>query len=226
MEGHKRYSIVVAIRKVQLAHFLFVTLMFERSTSRQGQNRKRVMENILKRIFGKWILGTLLALLPVGASAADVTEPVRVIMGIAEKIWAEGSRTQDWYFDDTRLNSVYSKSFVAQYREAEKHPVFDTDTGVGTPFDYDVIANAQDGCPLKDIVYKVVPGSNGKTEVQVTFNNQYCLDPTYAGDLTNVNFEVITEDGKAAIDDIVVEGEDPEKATDSLKAIMADIVKG
>jgi hypothetical protein len=174
----------------------------------------------------RWILGALLALLPIGASAADVEGPVREVMGVAEKIWAEGSQTEEWYFDDTRLNTVYSKSFVAQYREAEKHPVFDTDTGIGTPFDYDVIANGQDGCPFKDIVYKNVAGTNGATRVEVTFNNQYCLDPAFAGGLTHVNFEVIEENGKYVIDDIIVEGEDPEKATDSLKAIMADIVRG
>jgi hypothetical protein len=174
----------------------------------------------------KMFLGALIACLPMAASAADVPEPVRVIMGIAEKSWAEGAQTEDWYFDDARLNSVYSKSFVAMYREAEKHPVYDTDTGVGTPFDYDVIANGQDGCPFKDIAYKDVPGANGATEVQVTFNNQYCLDPAFAGGLTHVNFEVIKENGKDVIDDIIVEGEDPESATDSLKAIMADIVKG
>ena len=58
------------------------------------------------------------------------------------------------YFNDGFLQRLYSKDFVAKYREAAKYPAYEDG---GSPFDYDVIAMGQDGCSINDLKIEAAP---------------------------------------------------------------------
>ncbi|WP_160011981.1 hypothetical protein [Rhizobium sp. 18055] len=156
--------------------------------------------------------------------AADATAPVREIMDATTKNWSGADN--DWVdiFEESRLVRVYSKDFVEKYRAAVQNPAADED-GI-SPFDYDVIVNGQDACPLEDMTYTPKPGANGTTEVVVTFKKQTCMDGVDDKQaLTTVRFEVVEEAGKAVIDDVITEG-DPGQPVNSLKNTMVLIAKG
>ena len=168
----------------------------------------------MKRMFAL----ALAALLANPAFAAP-EEPVKVIMDLATELWSDNPPEGKDYFDSNHIG-LFSKDFVAAYREAEKYPIYDDG---GSPFGYDVITNSQDGCPLKDIA--IVPGteSSGKTEVRVTFKLMSCYNDDPGKDaISEVRFDVVTEDGKPVISDIhrVIDGK-----ADSLVAEMKDIAK-
>lgn len=156
--------------------------------------------------------------------AADATAPVKVIMDIAQKSFSGGS-TDDWYFDEAHLK-LFSENFVKTYREAEKHPAYDTDTGVGSPFDYDVIVMGQDSCELKKIKITAGEAVDGTTPVNVSFNNKSCMEGAEAKDISHLTFVVVEEGGKAVIDDILREGEGTQETTNSLRDEMDQIIKG
>ncbi len=169
-------------------------------------------------------LAAALLALPSLAVAADATAPVREIMDVATKNWADvpddNTSPPDYvdYFDDTFLSRLYSKDFVAKYRDAARYPVFEDS---GSPFDYDVIAMGQDGCSFKDVKIEAQPPVNGMTVVKTTFDNTYCFgerEPDWKP--AEVDFNVIEEDGRAVIDDILrPQDGDP----GSLKAEMQEI---
>lgn len=167
---------------------------------------------------------TVLMGLAMPAFAADVTAPVREIMDATTKNWSGADNDWQDIFDDSRLARIYSKDFVDKYRAAMKNPAADED-GV-SPFDYDVIVNGEDACPLEDLTYTPKPGANGPTEVVVTFKKQTCMDG--ADDkqaLTTVRFEVVEEGGKALVDDVITESENGQQPN-SLKSTMVLIAKG
>lgn len=173
----------------------------------------------------KYVLPFLLLLTPVSAFAADATQPVKIIMDLAQKTWAPGASTDTNYFDNVYIKN-FSQEFAAQFHEAEKHPAFDTDTGVGYPFDYDVIVGGQDSCELKDIKITAGEAVDGNTLVEVTFNNKSCMDGEEAKDLTHLTFVVKEENGKSVIDDIMREADDSQETTNSLRDEMDRIIEG
>jgi hypothetical protein len=157
------------------------------------------------------------------AFAAAPEEPVKAVMDLATALWSDDPKAdgQD-YFDKTRLNTLYSKAFVDIYHQAAKFPIYDDSDG---PFGYDVITNGQDGCPLKDVV--IAPGAtaNDLTDVKVTFKLWTCIDDGSVdkNSVSEVHFDVVTEDGKPVIADIHRKGDDGK--LDSLVKEMQDIVK-
>jgi hypothetical protein len=158
------------------------------------------------------------------ALAADTTAPVKEIMDATIKNWSGAD--SDWIdiFDESRLVRLYSQDFVTKYRAAVQNPAADED-GI-SPFDYDVIVNGEDACPLQDLTYTPKPGANGATEVVVTFKKSTCMDDgSDKQAVTTVRFEVIDEGGKPVIDDVVTEG-DPGRPPNSLKDTMVLIAKG
>lgn len=135
------------------------------------------------------------------AEAADMTQPVKTLMKLAEENWrAENAGAND-YFSEDLLGTIYSKSFADAYRAASKFPAFDLPEGetTGSPFDYDVIANGQDGCPFENVRVE----DDGDGQVTALFNNRACMgdDPANKED-TVVIFHVEEEGGKPVIDDI------------------------
>lgn len=156
--------------------------------------------------------------------AADVTAPVKEIMDATIKNWSGAD--SDWIdiFDASKLSRLYSKDFVTKYQAAIQNPAADED-GV-SPFDYDVIVNGEDACPLEDLTYTPKPGADGATEVIVTFKKATCMDDgSDKQAVTTVRFEMLDEAGKPVIDDIVTEG-DPGQPPNSLKNTMVQIAKG
>lgn len=167
---------------------------------------------------------SLLLGLAVPAFAADPTAPVKEIMDATISNWSGADN--DWVdiFEESRLVRTYSKDFIEKYRAAVQNPAADED-GI-SPFDYDVIVNGQDACPLEDVTYTPKPGANGATEVVVTFKKQTCMDGVDDKQaLTTVRFEVVEEGGKAVVDDVITEG-DPGQPPNSLKDGMVQIAKG
>lgn len=171
-------------------------------------------------------LAAALVLLPSLAFAADATGPVREIMDVVTKNWQDVSDDNDNppeyvdYFNDEFLPRLYSKDFIAKYREAAKYPAYEDN---GSPFDYDVIAMGQDGCSIKDLKIEPQAPVNGATTVRTTFDNTHCFgerEPDWKP--AEVDFSVIEEDGRPVIDDIFrPQDNDP----GSLKAEMQEITK-
>lgn len=162
-------------------------------------------------------LGLMLAISTPALAAPD--EPVRAIMDLATALWSDDPPADKDYFDKDHIG-LFSKDFVAAYREAEKYPVYEEG---GSPFGYDVITSSQDGCPLKDMA--IAPGAEtaGTTDVKVTFKLMSCyVDDSGKDAVSEVHFKVVTEDGKPVIADIdrIVDGKPV-----SLVAEMKEIVE-
>lgn len=170
----------------------------------------------------KTALAFALCLLPGLAQAADMTAPVKAIMDQVVANWAENAgegQFQD-YFDAADLAANYSRAFVAAYRQAEKFPAYEEGA---SPFDYDVITDSQDGCPIAEL--KIAPGAekDGVTDVGVTWKFWTCSDDeSQKDDVSEVHFSVIVEDGKPVISDIIRKREDDSR---SLLWEMTDIPK-
>lgn len=156
------------------------------------------------------------------ALAADATAPVKVIMDATVSNWAGGDSDWQDIFDDSKLKDLYSKDFAAKYQAAAQFPAADED-GI-SPFDYDVIVNAQDACPLEDMKLTGLPPKGDVTEVLATFKKATCMgsDADYQK-TTTVRFEVIQEAGRPVIDDIITIDDNGNPS--SLKSVMQDLVK-
>lgn len=169
----------------------------------------------------KAIAAVLLLLVGSPAFAADPQDPVKSVMDLAVALWNDDPKVdgQD-YFDKTRIDTLYSKSFADAYREAAKHPIYDEASG---PFGYDVITNGQDGCPLKEVNIANQGDKAGVTDIKVTFKLWTCYDDDpNKNSISEVHFDVITENGKPVISDIhrITDGK-----PDSLLKEMQDIAK-
>jgi hypothetical protein len=155
------------------------------------------------------------------ALAADPMEPVRDMMDVAAKLWSENPPEKLDYFDEAHLAKDYSKAFVAAYREAAKHPIYEEDSG---PFGYDVITNGQDGCPLKEINVSLAGEKDGVSDVKATFKLWTCVDDGSVdkNQVSEDHFDVVIEDGRPVIADIhrMADGK-----PDSLMKEMQDIAK-
>ncbi len=163
--------------------------------------------------------------IPFGAQvalAADATTPVKAIMDATVSNWAGGDSDWQDIFDESKLKDIYSKDFAAKYEAAAQFPAADED-GI-SPFDYDVIVNAQDACPLEDMKIAAQPPKDNVTEVLATFKKSTCMgsDADYQK-VTTVRFEVIEEDGRPVVDDIVTNDDNGNPS--SLKSVMQDLVK-
>jgi len=153
------------------------------------------------------------------ALAAGAEDPVKTVMDIAVGRWLENSSGQD-YFDKPAIATLYSEAFQANYHAAEKYPAYDGGT---SPFEYDVITSSQDGCPLKDLKIAESGQKGGVTTVDVSFRLWDCAETAEEkAKISELRFDVITEGGKAVIDDI---HRKPEGKWDSLKVELQETVK-
>jgi hypothetical protein len=154
--------------------------------------------------------------------AADATTPVKAIMDATVSNWAGGDSDWQDIFDESKLKDRYSKDFAEKYEAAAQFPAADED-GI-SPFDYDVIVNAQDACPLQEVKIAAQPPKNNVTEVLATFKKSTCMgsDADYQK-VTTVRFEVIEEGGRPVVDDIITNDDNGNPS--SLKSVMVDLVK-
>ncbi|MDS7597339.1 hypothetical protein [Agrobacterium tumefaciens] len=159
------------------------------------------------------------------AFAASPTEPVQKIMDITVKNWSGEAEDWKYIFDEDMLAGLFSKEFVAQYREASKKPAYEAESGTtGDPFGYDVVTNSQDGCPLQDVSVEAAPAKDGVTSVTAKFKLWACMDEAeMKATVDEVGFDVIEEDGRPVINDIHRVGDE---GRDSLREEMATIIKG
>ncbi len=173
----------------------------------------------------KFLLATAAILIATTASAADPAEPVKKVMDITVKNWSGEADDWKYIFDEDLLTTLFSKAFVAQYREASKKPASDVESGdKGDPFGYDVVTNSQDGCPLQDVTITPAPPKDGVTDVTVKFKLWACMDEAeMKATVDQVNFDVIEEDGRPVINDIHRVGDE---GRDSLLQEMTNIIKG
>ncbi|AJD41435.1 hypothetical protein C9413_06980 [Rhizobium sp. SEMIA 4085] len=160
--------------------------------------------------------------LPGVCDGAEIPAPVQEIIDATVKNWSGNDTEWIDIFGPGKLDKLYSKDFVAKYHEAEKHPAMEE--GI-SPFDYDVIVNAQDACPLQDLTLTPQTAADGKEEVVVSFRKMACGDAPEAQTISSVRFEMVIDGGKPLIDDIMMENADT-KEMPSLKAEMVAIAKG
>lgn len=149
-----------------------------------------------------------------GTQAAP-RDPVDNLMKAAEHNYTPNVQDYEDYFSDERLTTLFSRAFADSFRSASKRAAQD-DEGV---FDADVITNAQDGCPLKDIKIDTKPPEKGFVPVQVTFLPFACMEGDSARDETRtVIFMVVEENGRDVVADIFQT--DADKRTWSIKEQM------
>lgn len=155
---------------------------------------------------GLVLSGTLLS---VTARADDPIAPVTEVMRITAGNWANDGSAPQELFTEERLTRLFSRDFAARYRAAAAFPAVEGGT---SPFDYDVIVNAQDGCPLTDL--SIAPAEGAKTDeaaasdtpisVIARFNATACFEEApEVQTLSEVRFTIIDEDGRSVIDDIL-----------------------
>jgi hypothetical protein len=138
-----------------------------------------------------------LATTPVAALAQSAIDPVNRVMAVAEAR-SRGLDTTEGYFD--RLERDFSVEFSKAYREAQKYPAYD---GSDYPFDYDVITSSQDGCPLEDVKISPPQNDTGDGVVAVSFRLWGCIpDGENRKKVSELMFDVVTENGKPVIADI------------------------
>jgi len=141
---------------------------------------------------------SLAFLMPLTAFAASPQDPVNRIMDIAKARWEISEGTTTDYFDN--LDRDFSKKFAATYRENTKYPAYDEGD---SPFDYDVITSSQDGCPLKELTVSPEGDANEVAVVDVSFKLMACApDPESQARVSELKFDVVTEDGKPVISDV------------------------
>lgn len=140
--------------------------------------------------------------LPGAALAADVTAPVREIMTMTESNWSESGAEYQDIFDGSRLKMLFSSDFAARYGKAMQGEYARES---GSPFDFDVIVNGQDGCPLKNVSITAAPAKGAVTEVTARFQAMTCFGQEAEYQAYNeTRFNVIVENGKPVVDDIVL----------------------
>lgn len=136
------------------------------------------------------------------ALAAEPTDPVRDVMAVTENNWATDPAGYQALFTDDRLSRLFSADFQMRYAEAMKTPYAKE---AGSPFDYDVVTNAQDGCPLENVtISPPKPVDDDVFHVTVRFQTLACVGdaPEYQT-YSTARFSMVEENGEARIDDIV-----------------------
>ncbi|MGQ3676481.1 hypothetical protein ACT6QH_13410 [Xanthobacter sp. TB0139] len=161
---------------------------------------------------------------PALAAEAAATAPVQAIMDVATRKWADTGHDAPDYFDAAHIGN-FSTRLRKLYAEASKHPVFEPDEETGNPFDYDPILSRQDGCPLKDVTITETGKTGAVTNIVARFKGSTCFDGASPEDrniITEIQFRVITEDGKPVIDDVTTgEGDEKYTLSEDLKAIIS-----
>ena len=174
----------------------------------------------MAKLSGLLVAALLLAASP--ALAADPTAPVVEVMKLTQSNWADDGSDFQPLFSDERLAQLYSRDFRALFAEASKSAFA---SEAGTPFDYDVIVNAQDGCPLKDIAIAAEPGAGPPSVVVARYRFLTCFGaaPEYQA-VSETRFDVVEENGRAVIDDIRTADGDGgfNSLKDEMKAIAAE----
>lgn len=174
----------------------------------------------MKPLSAAFVLGLLFSSVAPSAALADVTVPVREIVEAAARGWDDKiDEPSEDVFSVDRLQRLFSRDFARAFEAASKNPPFDLPEGetTGYPFDYDPIAQGQDGCPFENIRIE----DDGDGQVTAFFNNRRCFGEGAEYDVDTVLiFHVVDEEGRSVIDDIypVVDGQSGSSIKQDLKA--------
>lgn len=168
---------------------------------------------------GAAVVLALLAAAP--ASAGDIPAPIREVMDVTEVFWSPKTPKLGSIFSEDRLARLYSRNFVRLYRAAMRHPIYENGD---TPFDFDVIVQAQDSCTPEKIDMHLFSIAGATREYEVSFARLGCFDGGDPNERTTIYFDIITENGRDVIDDIATYEVTGKK--DSTKALMANIAEG
>ena len=165
----------------------------------------------------------LAASAPAFAESPDPVAPVKEVMDVTVANWSDNVEEWKSIFEGDRLNRLYTKEIVDLYKKASEKAakVFESDEPVD-PFDYDVVTNSQDGCPLQDVKISLVGEKDGIADVLATFKLWTCEDNADTKNtVSEVHFDVVTEDGRAVIKDIhhIVDGE-RDSVVDEMQSIL------
>lgn len=156
----------------------------------------------MQALSAAFVLGLLFALVASGSAVADVTAPVREIVEAAARNWDDTiDEPSEDVFSADRLARLFSRDFARAFEAASKNPPFDPPEGetTGYPFDYDPIAQGQDGCRFEKIRIE----DDGEGQVTALFNNRRCFGEGAEYDADTVLiFHVVDEGGRLVIDDI------------------------
>lgn len=178
----------------------------------------------MRLAFSLIVAGFATLAVPAWAQTPDPTAPVKEVMDVTVTNWSDNVEEWKGIFEGDRLDRLYTKDLVALYKQASEKAakLFESDEPVD-PFDYDVVTNSQDGCPLQDVKIALAGEKDGVADVAVSFRLWACEDNEDTKNLvTEVHFDVVQEDGKAVIRDIhhLVDGE-RDSVVEELKAVVA-----
>lgn len=155
------------------------------------------------------------------ALANDIPAPIRELMEVTTVFWSPTEPKLGSIFSEDRLKRLYSADFVRLYRAAMKHPIY---TNGDTPFDFDVVVQAQDSCTPEDIDMHLFEKQGGVREYEVSFARLGCFDGGDPKERTSIYIDVVSEGGRDVIDDIATYEANGKK--DSTKVLMANIAEG
>ncbi|TPW28766.1 hypothetical protein FJU08_15630 [Martelella alba] len=144
----------------------------------------------------------LLGLIAAGPALAGATDdPVAEVMAVTVNNWSPEAAVQEDLFSPDRLKRLFSRDFNARFEKAVA--VSGVGDG-GSPFDYDVVVNAQDGCPLEDLTISPPLVTGGTTVETARFRFMACIgaEPAYQA-FSETRFLLVDEGGHLKIDDII-----------------------
>jgi hypothetical protein len=168
------------------------------------------------------IIGLASCLIGGPACADDVPASIREVMKIESDFWSPKQPKQSIFSDD-RIERLFSKDFVRLYRAAMKHPIYPDGK---TPFDFDIIVQAQDSCTLDDMKIAQYEMDRAGNYFEVSFANFGCFDDN--GDpkrRTTIYLSLVDEGGRQVIDDVMTYDAAADKEN-STKMLMANIAAG
>ena len=178
----------------------------------------------MRLAFSLFAAGFVALAAPVAAQSPDPVAPVKEVMDVTVTNWSDSVEEWKGIFEGDRLNRLYTKELVELYKKASEKAakIFESEEPVD-PFDYDVVTNSQDGCPLQDVKIALAGEKDGVSDVAVSFRLWACEDNADTKNLVSeVHFDVVQEDGKAVIRDIHhVADSERDSVVEELKAIIA-----
>lgn len=164
----------------------------------------------------------ILALLSLAspALADDIPSPIHEVMDVTTTFWSVKEPKLGSIFSEDRLKRLYSADFVKLYRAAMKHPIYQNGD---TPFDFDVIVQAQDSCTPDKIDMHLFEAHGPMRQYEVSFAHFGCFDGGDPNERTAIYIDIIQQDGRDVIDDIATYEDNGKK--DSIKVLMANIAQ-
>jgi hypothetical protein len=155
------------------------------------------------------------------ALADDIPAPIREVMEVTTVFWSPKEPKLGSIFSEDRLKRLYSADFVRHYRAAMNRPIYPNGD---TPFDFDVIVQAQDSCTPENIDMHLFKSESRRREYEVSFAHFGCFDGGDPKERTTIYFDIVSEGGHDVIDDIATYEGNGKK--DSTKVLMVNIAEG